>query len=328
MAPMDPQNTALRPAAGHTAGARKIMRLIGSSFFALLLLTGNPTQAARLTNSLQYNPNTVLDIHQAIPLGQKAGRYDIAVLVGNAHYPRAGVPDVDYARNDVATMKRYLRRTMGYAEENILVELDATKGVFETLFGSKNSHSSKLSRFVRKGLSRVFIYYVGHGAPDIDTGNAFFVPVDSDPDYIANSGYSVATFYRNLAQLKAKQLVVILDTCFSGRTQKGLLFKNVSPALLRVKDTPFGINNGAVLTSAKNDQLATWYPAKQHSLFTYFFLKGLQGKADTNHDKIITLDEVNRYAYGEVQYMAGRIAGKTQTPFLVGKKDIVLARLQ
>ncbi|MCG8036131.1 MAG: caspase family protein [Candidatus Thiodiazotropha taylori] len=267
-------------------------------------------------------------MERRIPKGQKAGRYDIAVLVANGEYEHEGVPAVKYAHNDLKVMKKYLMRTMGYLKENIIIEKDASKGAMETLFGSERSPNGKLKRFVRRGKSRVFVYYVGHGAPDPDTGDGFFVPVDADPDYIANSGYALSTFYANLRKLPAKELVVVLDACFSGRTPKGLLFKNVSPALLKVKESASGIQTGAVFSSARGDQLSSWYPKKQHSLFTYYFLKGLQGEADRNQDKKITMGELNAYVSEEVEYMAGRLNGKTQQPKLEGKADLVLATYQ
>jgi hypothetical protein len=252
----------------------------------------------------------------------------VAVLVANRNYRREGVPSVQYAHNDLAAMKKYLIRAMDFSPENIIVEKDATKGTFETLFGNARSPRGKLARFVRKGRSRVFVYYVGHGAPDPETGDGFFVPVDADPDYIANSGYPLSTFYANLKKLPVRELVVVIDSCFSGRTQKGILFKNVSPAMLRTKATRSGITSGVVFTSAGNDQFSTWYPAKKHSLFTYYFLKGLQGEADVNNDRQITMAELNTYVSEEVEYWAGRLAGKVQQPVMEGRQDIVLVKLK
>jgi hypothetical protein len=42
------------------------------------------------------------------------------------------------------------------------------------------------------------------------------VPVECNPNYVENSGYSLDVFYQNLAQLKAKSLTIVLDACFSG----------------------------------------------------------------------------------------------------------------
>ncbi|MES9904054.1 MAG: caspase family protein [Sedimenticola sp.] len=294
----------------------------------LLLTTALPLQSAQSRLTLSLNSQPAVDVDRNIPQGEQGGRYDVAVLVANRTYRRDGIPEVAYAHNDMAVLKNYLITTMGFDPANILTEKDATKGTFETLFGSKGEHKGKLFDYVRPGKSKVFVYYVGHGAPHPETGDGFFVPVDADPDYVATSGYAVSTFYQNLRKLPAKELIVVMDTCFSGRTPKGLLLKNVSPALLKVKETVAGIKEGVVITSARGDQLSSWYPEKRHSLFTYYFLKGLQGEADSNKDKTITAGEMDDYLSAEVPYWARRLGGKKQQPKAEGKKGIVLAKLK
>ncbi len=277
----------------------------------------------------QESPTSLsIDVDQDIPLGRPAGPFDVAVIVGNGRYQCQGVPEVPYAYRDAGVMREYLVRTLGFMPENILFEKDATKGIFETLFGSRYSSKGKPYRLVKPGQSRVFIYYVGHGAPSTDTGEAFFVPVDADPDYIATSGYPLSVFYGNLKGLPAREVIVVLDACFSGRTPSGLLLKNVSPALLRVKETAAGLREGVVLTSAREDQVSTWYEDKRHSLFTYYFLKGLRGEADQDQNKVITVGEMEAYLMEQVPYMAGRLSGKTQEPRVEGRKDLVLAILK
>jgi hypothetical protein len=296
--------------------------------FGWLLLLGVSAQAAKIQVVVDAPAVQPVGVDLRIPQGRAAGRYDVAVLVGNRNYRVDGVPNVDFAHNDVDVLRQYLIRTMGYRPDNVIVEKDLTKGGLETLFGTQRSARGKLNRYVMPGESRVFIYYVGHGAPDPERGDSFFVPVDADPDYIVNAGYPLSVFYANLKKLPAKDLVVVLDSCFSGRTPKGLLFKNVGPGMVRVKETAAGIEQGAVFSSARANQLSTWYPKKRHSLFTYYFLKGLQGEADRNKDKRITTGEMNAYTARHVRYMAGRMAGKDQEPTLDGRKDIVLATLR
>lgn len=249
-----------------------------------------------------------IDVDQNIPVGQPAGPFDVAVILGNSRYQRQGVPEVKYAYRDAGVMREYLVRTLGFRPENILFEQDGTKGTFETLFGSRFNPKGKLYRWVKPGQSRVFIYYVGHGAPSTDTGEAFFVPVDADPDYIATSGYPLSVFYANLKGLPAREVIVVMDACFSGRSPSGLLLKNVSPALLRVKETAAGLREGVVLSSAREDQVSTWYEDKRQSLFTYYFLKGLRGEADQDRNKAITVGEMETYLLENVPYMAGRLS--------------------
>ncbi|QEP42384.1 hypothetical protein D5085_04065 [Ectothiorhodospiraceae bacterium BW-2] len=297
----------------------------------LMALSGtiSSLQAATTTTAINLQPAAPPpppgsdELLGQIPKGQPAGRYDIAVLIANQHY-RDGVPSVAYAHRDLAAMRAYLTTTMGYAAENILIEKDATLGVFKTLFDS----NGKLKRFIRPGESRVFIYYVGHGAPHPEQGDGYFVPSDADPDFIDKSGYSLQQFYANLRQMPAKEMIVVLDTCFSGTTASGLLVKNVSPGMLNIRETASTLQQGVVLTSATGNQLSSWYPEKQHSLYTYYFLKGLQGEADQNHDRTITAGEMQSYLATEVSYWAGRLSGRSQQPKQEGNRNTVLARLK
>jgi len=81
------------------------------------------------------------------------------------------------------------------------------------------------------------------------------------------------------------------------------------------------------MTSAAMDQVSTWYPEKRHSLFTYYFLKGIQGDADANKDSIITVHEMKTYLNEHVPYMARRLNNIEQKPVVTGDDKAVLVRL-
>jgi len=268
------------------------------------------------------------DLALAIPAGRFAGPNDIAVLIGIRNYQRAGVPELTYAHQDLQMMKEYLIKTLNFDPANIIEERDATKGVFEALFGTRENPQGKLSNWVKQRDSRVLIYYVGHGAPDPETSKAYFVPADADPDYIGTTGYPVELFYANLAKIQVRESLIVLDSCFSGQSPKGAIITKVSPALLRVKAPTFKPDHGVIMASSQPDQLSVWYEEKRHSLFTYFFLKGLRGEADANRDKMITVQELENYLAEHVPDMARKLAGRNQEPVIEGDKDMVLVRFE
>jgi uncharacterized caspase-like protein len=180
---------------------------------------------------------------------------------------------------------------------------------------------------VKPNVSNVFVYYVGHGAPDLNNQEAYFVPVDANPQYLSTNGYKLQTFYTNLGKLQAKRLTVVLDACFSGNSDQGLLFSGISPAVIKVKQGN-QLPNGIVITSAGTDQVSAWYPEKKHSLFTYFFMKALQGEADSNKDKAITVAELSDYLRENVPYMARRLKGIEQQPVVAGNGNDVIVTLK
>ncbi|GEM_PF-6735757 len=285
-----------------------------------------PASSAKQGDSGGAGPADVSE--DPIPEGRPGNRYDVAVLIANRSYSRSGIPEVDYAHRDMAAVKKHVVRAMGFDRENIIEEKDATKGTLETLFGTRERPEGKIYNWVKPGESRLLIYYVGHGAPGQESGEAYFVPSDADPDYIETTGYSVGQFYANLKKIPAREIIVVLDTCFSGQTPKGLLFKRVSPAMLKVVQPDSSMDKGVVLASARADQLSTWYESKQHSLFTYFFMKGLRGEADADKDKKVTAGEMEAYLADNVPFMARKISGRNQQPVVEGNRNAVLVELK
>ncbi|MCK5542689.1 MAG: caspase family protein [Desulfobacterales bacterium] len=271
--------------------------------------------------------NLKVDIDNNIPTGKLKNKYGIALLIGNQDYTK-GLPDVKYAKRDVAVMKQYIVKTLGYMPGNIIARTNVTSGGFRTLFGNGHNSKGKLHDYIRQGKSDVFIYYVGHGGPGPEGKTNYLVPVDAEADYIQNNGYPLNDFYSVVKNLGAKNVTIVLDACFSGDSASGSLFKNISPAMLKTTNPIQNIEKAAIFCAADKDQVATWYPSKRHSLFSYYFLKGLSGAADKNKDKIIRLDEMKAYLASEVKYQAGRESGRVQTPLVTGDDNIIIAELK
>ena len=120
---------------------------------------------------------------------------------------------------------------------------------------------------------------------------------------------------------------MVLDACFSGNTEKGMLLTGVSPALIKVTAEMRGPSGAVVMTSASPDQVSSWYPEKKHGLFTYWWLKGIGGAADGNGDGAVTVAELGAYLKENVTYQARR-AGRKQDPVVHGPEGTVVVRLK
>ncbi|RLB26718.1 MAG: hypothetical protein DRG87_12575, partial [Deltaproteobacteria bacterium] len=247
----------------------------------------------------------------------------IALVIGNRNYQHKDVPSVKFASRDAEVMKQYLMKTLGYREGNILFETDATKARLEALLGIAGNYRGLVHDYIKPGRSDLFIFYSGHGAPDPNTRKGYFVPVDCDPAKVALNGYSLDTFYENLAKLEARNITVVIDACFSGGSSPGkLLIQNASPVGIVVHNPAIAREDTIVLASSKGDQISSWYEEKRHSLFTYFFLKALGGSADKNKDDRLTFAEIYEFVSDRaegVPYWAKRLhGGRIQTPELQG----------
>ncbi|MBN2569007.1 MAG: caspase family protein [Deltaproteobacteria bacterium] len=238
-------------------------------------------------------------------------RYAVAVVIGNRDYRHRDIPSVNYAVQDAEMVKECLMRTFGYRMGNIILENNATKGTFENIFGSATEPKGKLHDYIKPGKSDIFIYYSGHGAPDIDSRRGYLLPVDGDPNNITITGYPLDLLYKNLASLPYHSLTIVTDACFSG----ALILKKASPVGIIVQNPLMAMKNVAVINSSRGTELSSWYPEKGHGLFTYYFLLGFTGKADTNSDGKITVSELRTYINDMVPYTVRKLySGRKQTP--------------
>ena len=249
---------------------------------------------------------------QAIPAKNKH-----AVVIGIEQY-REQLPKADYASQDAKVIGKYLTMAMGYAEENVAVLLDyhATKTDIEKYL------EGWLPNRVEKGDS-VFIYFSGHGAPNPKTGDGYLVPYDGDPNYLGATGYSLKRLYEQLAKLPAKQVAVVLDSCFSGAGGRSVLAQGMRPVVISVENPILATGNTVVLTASSGSQVSSTYTQKAHGLLTYYFLKGLHGEADQNQDGEINLTELYTYLKPRVEGVSRREFNNEQTPQLLGSPGIL-----
>ncbi len=277
--------------------------------------TSVQTSPKALPTTTEVAPR-VAAVDQNLPQTQMKNPDAIAVVIGNRNYLKT--KEVQFAINDARSIKKYLIEVLGFQPGNIYYQENATKGDFEVLFGNQSNHQGKLYNTIKAGKSDVFVFYSGHGAPDTKNFKGYFVPVECDPQYVSLAGYSIDLFYRNLAKLPAKSVTVVLDACFSGAD----ILKNISPIGIQPKGIK-SIRDGVLLTSSQGTQVSSWYNAKQHGLFTYFFLKAIHNKnADANRDDRLTFKELYQYIANQTEgipYWARRLHNVEQMPALRGK---------
>ncbi|PIV40934.1 MAG: hypothetical protein COS28_06330, partial [Nitrospirae bacterium CG02_land_8_20_14_3_00_44_33] len=185
---------------------------------------------AELPASIAPEKSTIKsDVDELPAIKAKPNKNSYAIVIGIEHY-RQKLPKADYAVADAKTMTEYLTKVMGYPEENVvtLTNEHAAKSDFEKYF------EKWLLNNVEKDGS-VFIYYSGHGAPNTKTGDAYLVPYDGDPSFIEQTGYSLKKLYESLNKLQAKEIIVALDSCFSGAGGKSVIAKGARPLVMNLE---------------------------------------------------------------------------------------------
>ncbi len=249
----------------------------------------------------------LVDVDRNIPK-MEANPNAYAVVFGIEKYKY--VSSVTFAKRDAHWVREYFERTLGIPNENIyyLTDSDVGKAEFDKVF----SLGGWLDKRVLDGLSDVYVYYAGHGAPDISNRTAFLIPYDGDPNYASQTGYEVDAMTSNLSKLGARTVTVFLDACFSGVNRENeILLAGARPIFMEVNPTM--AENVTLFSAASGTEISSAWPKKQHGLFTYWMLKGLQGKADSNSDKSLTVKELGDYIRENVSITAGKL-DREQTP--------------
>lgn len=240
-----------------------------------------------------------------------------AIVVGIEQY-RQELPASEFSSHDAEIVDKYLTGVLGYPEKNVVMLLNerATKTDLEKYV------ESWLPDRIRPDDS-VFIYFSGHGAPNPQSGDAYLIPYDGDPAYLEKSGYPLKRLYDALGKLPAKQVVVMLDSCFSGAGGRSVIAKGMRPMGLSLENPLAVAGKTVVLAASAGNQVSSTYMSKGHGLLTYFFLKGLKGEGDQNKDGGIDLSELFDYIKPQVEAVARREFHNEQTPQLVGNQELL-----
>ncbi len=235
-----------------------------------------------------------------------------AIVIGIERY-RQKLPGADFAANDARLVGAYLTQVMGYPEENVVVLIDD-----HAALGDFVKYMEKwLPNHVEKD-GTVFIYYSGHGAPNPKTGDAYLVPYDGDPSFIAETGYSLKRLYDALGRLPARNITVALDACFSGAGGRSVLAKGARPLVMNMSGALALSKNVTVLAASSGDQISSTYEEKGHGLFTYFLLKGIKNEDVVAPDGSIRIEDLYGYVKPQVERIARRQYNNEQTPQYMG----------
>lgn len=233
------------------------------------------------------------------PAAGTDGSRSWALIIGVEGY-REELPAAKGAEADAEAFARYARQTLGVPEGHVKV-----------LLGQRASRSD-LAGAVEEWLprnavepgGRVYVYFSGHGAPDVQTGDAYLVPWDANPAYIKTGGYSVAGLQRSLSGLKGQEVFVFLDACFSGVGGRSVLPDGARP-LVPVKAVDVAPRVYTFAAAGPGETTGA-REGTSHGLFTWHLLQGLGGAADADGDRRVSFQELTRHVAQVVEVEARR----------------------
>lgn len=143
------------------------------------------------------------------------GRYH-ALVIGNNNY--RSLPTLKSSIKDAEKIADLLEKKYDF---DVRLQLDATR-----------SDVIKALNYYRKNLTsrdNLLIYYAGHGILDEDTDEGYWLPVDatyeSEINWLSNS-----LITRNIKAISAKHILVVADSCYSGK-----LLRSIPKRAVKVK---------------------------------------------------------------------------------------------
>ena len=244
----------------------------------------------------------------------------IAIIIGISNYKR--IPAAEYADNDAKMFYDYATRALGVNPENIklLVNDQADRiGIRRTLDNWLVSRTDNNTE--------IYFFYSGHGFPSADGGKLFFLPWDSDIDYLEDTAISQSLVFESLQKANPKSVTLFVDSCYSGQSRSGeTLLAGVRPIVWKKKPNalPKKFN---IFTASGLDQISSSSQTLKHGIFSFYLMKGMEGEADTDKNKKISLGELAAYLKTNVNKEAASINRKQVSEFLGQESKVIVEKV-
>ena len=255
----------------------------------------------------------------------RAPRKTRILSVGVGDFKDTAIPKIDYAESDARGFAS-LAKSSGIPEENItrLTNKDACRNAITYAL-------IKLKMATTERSETAIFYFSGHGAPIVKNGkivDAALVPYDAGENSLEYTGIKISTLQELLSDTRGNW-IVILDACFSGKEGRSLMAKNIKGICVVPKDfnvAPKSTMNNWWITATSGDNFANDFPKEKSGLFTYYFLKALNGEksVDANEDGLISVKEAFNWTKKEVSAVSAKSLGRLQVPELIGQGDTIL----
>jgi len=250
----------------------------------------------------------------------KSNKNRVALIIGIEKYEQA--PPASYANLDATYFYEYARKGFGVSKSNMMLLVDEDANLIKSL----GIISKWLPGKVVKNQTELIIFFAGHGLASNDGKELYFLTQDSDPDLLSRTALSRTELFKEILSLEPKSVTMFMDTCYSGISRdEEVLLASARPIRIVADDQDGVPDNFTVFTASQLDQISSGLKEASHGIFSYYLMKGLEGKADANKDKQITNGELLAYMDQNVSQKASEL-GRQQNPSLAGDRDQVLLR--
>ncbi len=237
----------------------------------------------------------------------------IAVFIGN-NVGLSHERPLKYATHDAQNLANVFFKTGDLEPDRGYVLKNKTATEIRSVLKEVNGRVKEIKRTGDKVIA--LIYYSGHG--------------DSTALHIKGKRFALSEFTQLFDELEAELKFMIVDACESGsilRTKGGKIVYNYETK----KQDSLSNKGTVVISSSSVGEQAQESENYKGAVFTHHLINGLNGVADYDNDKEVSLWEA--YHYADVSTRSENIYGKInqQNPNfdmdLVGKSEVILTTL-
>ena len=245
-----------------------------------------------------------------------------ALIIGINRYQDSYLMNLKFAQKDAVVIGRTLIRKCGFPQQNVKMLLGASAKRSEIL--------AAINKIAQDAMPEdmVVIYFAGHGGFENDRSQPdgyrkYLLPYDSDK---RQSFYATAISYDEIAsffgKIRSNRLICFLDACYSGAAGGRDFLEGMTRSVRVIPTHLEELSEGKgriIIAASDGNQPSLELYEKQHGIFTYFLVKGLDGEADLEpQDGKVTLLELFEYVSGKVQEETSK-KGTSQEPIMKGE---------
>ncbi len=251
-----------------------------------------------------------------------------ALVVGVGKYQYVPAANVAQTTNDAVSLAQALTNQGGYPQNQVTLLADGSASRAALI-----ASLQQLANTAQPG-DIVIFFYSGHG--DYATDGSFYLTTSDtqlDGDKIKlDTGLGQSEFLTLLRAIKARQLLIIINSCFSGKLEPSLGFNTeAAPAALgsgvpdAVTTAALATGSGRVIITACQESERSWVGNGNLTIFGQSLVQGINGSAGLP-GPFVSANDLYNYLFKTVPPAAQQL-GHQQEPVLTVLRQVGLPLL-
>ena len=236
-----------------------------------------------------------------------------AIVIGVNDYNDVAIGKLSKARNDAKIIGQLLMEQGEFGKVFVMTDdVDAKNTLYPTRINIEEKLDIILSSAEKN--DTILFFFSGHGVSD-SKGEGYILPVDTVFDKVTYSAIKVNNIIGKINEKGIKKSLLILDACrdvitsTKGNQKEGLQSDKFAKAEV-----------AATFFSTKSGYYSFEDPKSDFGVFTKYLAYGMEGKADSNNDGIVSFGELEYYVQvGVNEWSLGN--NKQQKPFVKYYKE-------